>query len=84
MQLPVNWLKLSATGASTSSAQFFQTTNQGAIHSADGLRFLRHVMQRVGEVIVVLDNAGIHTAKQVQAYEKHHLLGTSALKPRRR
>ena len=69
VELPANWLKLSTIGAITSSGQFFQNTKQGAIRSPDVVRFLRHLLQHVkGEVIVVLDNAGIHRAKHVQAF----------------
>ena len=69
VELPANWLKLSTIGAITSSGQFFQNTKQGAIRSVDVVRFLRHVLQRVaGQVIVVLDNAGIHRAKKVQEF----------------
>ena len=46
-----------------------QNTKQGAIRSADGVRFLRHVVQHVvGRVIVVLDNAGIHRAGLVEGF----------------
>ena len=69
VELPANWLKLSTIGAITSSGQFFQNTKQGAIRSADVVRFLRHLLQHVtGKVIVVLDNAGIHRAKHVQGF----------------
>ena len=48
---------------------FLEHTQRGAIRSADVVRFLKNVMDQVtGDVVVVLDNAGIHRAKAVQAF----------------
>jgi putative transposase len=67
--LPANWDKLSTIGAITSKGAFLEHTQRGAIRSADVVRFLQHLLHQVtGEVVVVLDNAGIHRAKAVQAF----------------
>lgn len=64
-----NWEKLSTIGAITSGGQFFQNTKIGSICSSDVIQFLEHVLRHVvGELVVVLDNAGIHRAKAVQAF----------------
>lgn len=69
VRLPANWDKLSTIGAITSGGQFLQNTKNGAICSDDVIWFLQHVLRHVpGEVVVVLDNAGIHRAKAVQAF----------------
>lgn len=71
--LPANWTKLSTIGAITSGGQFLQHTKSGAIRSGDVVRFLTHVLRHVrGEIVVVLDNAGIHRAKVVQAFVARH------------
>ena len=44
-------------------------TQHGAFKSSDVIRFLQHVLTYVpGEVVVVLDNAGIHKSKAVTAF----------------
>lgn len=69
VRLPASWHKLSTIGAITSSGQFLQHTQAGAIRTADVLTFLAHVLKHVsGEVVLVLDNAAIHRAKAVSAF----------------
>nr|WP_221284543.1 IS630 family transposase [Deinococcus humi] len=71
--LPANWEKLSTIGAITSDGRFFQHTKSGAIRSADVIQFLRHLLRHIqGEIVVVLDNAGIHRAKATQAFVQLH------------
>lgn len=71
--LPANWEKLSTIGAITSGGQFLQNTKNGAIRSGDVIRFFQHLLRCIeGEIVVVLDNAGIHRAKAVQAFVKTH------------
>ena len=70
---PANWKKLSTIGAITSGGQFFQHTRQGSICSGDVTRFLEHVLKHViGQVVIVLDNAGIHRSRAVQAFVVSH------------
>ncbi|WP_189010802.1 IS630 family transposase [Deinococcus malanensis] len=71
--LPANWEKLSTIGAITTEGQFFQNTKKGSIRSGDVIRFFQHLLRHMeGEVVVVLDNAGIHRAKAVQAFVAVH------------
>lgn len=71
--LPANWEKLSTIGAITSDGKFFQHTKSGAIRSGDVLRFFQHLLYQIeGEIVVVLDNAGIHRAKATQAFVDLH------------
>lgn len=71
--LAANWEKLSTIGAITSGGHFFQHTTSGAIRSGDVIQFLQHLLRHVqGELVVVLDNAGIHRAKAVQAFVGLH------------
>lgn len=71
--LRANWEKLSTIGAITSGGHFFQHTKSGAIRSGDVIRFLQHLLRHVqGELVVVLDNAGIHRAGAVQAFVGLH------------
>ena len=73
VRLPANWSKLSTIGAITSTGQFLQHTRPGSIRSTDVIRFLEHLLRHVaGQVVVVLDNAGIHRAKAVQACVDRH------------
>jgi len=59
-----SWDKVSTIGALTTAGQFFQQTQHGAFKGPDVIRFLQHVLTHVpGEVVVVLDNAGIHKTK---------------------
>ena len=68
VKLPANWEKLSTIGAITSDGRFFQHTKSGAIRSGDVIRFFQHLLRHIqGEIVVVLDNAGIHRAKATQA-----------------
>ncbi|UBV44818.1 IS630 family transposase (plasmid) [Deinococcus taeanensis] len=69
VRLPARWHKLSTIGAITSTGQFLQHTQAGAIKTPDVLGILEHVLTHVpGEVVVVLDNAAIHRAKAVSAF----------------
>lgn len=71
--LPANWEKLSTIGAITSDGRFFQHTKSGAIRSEDVSRFFQHLLRQIqGELVVVLDNAGIHRSKATQAFVAHH------------
>ena len=71
--LPANWEKLSTIGAITSGGQFLQNTKTGAIRSMDVIGFFQHLLRHIqGDVVVVLDNAGIHRAKAVQAFVASH------------
>ena len=81
--LPANWEKLSTIGAITSDGRFFQHTKSGAIRSGDVTRFFQHLLRHVqGEIVVVLDNAGIHRAKATQAFvEAHERLSLVFLPP---
>ncbi|XLE16438.1 IS630 family transposase (plasmid) [Deinococcus altitudinis] len=64
-----SWDKVSTIGAVTSAGQFLQQTQHGALKGPDVIRFLQHVLAHVsGEVVVVLDNAGIHKTKAVTAF----------------
>ncbi|MGY2897006.1 transposase [Deinococcus sp. UYEF24] len=64
-----NWDKVSTIGAVTSSGQFLQQTQHGAFKDPDVIRFRQHVLTHVpGEVVVVLDHAGIHKTKAVTAF----------------
>lgn len=68
-----NWDKLSTIGAITTTGQFLQHTVKGAIKATRVVSFLRHVLSYVeGEVVVVLDNAGIHKAKGVKDFVAEH------------
>ena len=71
--LPANWEKLSTIGAITSGGQFLQNTKTGAIRSMDVIGFFQHLLRHIqGDIVVVLDNAGIHRAKAVQAFVASH------------
>ena len=71
--LPANWEKLSTIGAITSDGRFFQHTKSGAIRSEDVSRFFQHLLRQIqGELVVVLDNAGIHRSKATQAFVARH------------
>lgn len=71
--LPANWEKLSTIGAITSEGRFFHHTKSGAIRSGDVIRFFQHLLRHIqGEIVVVLDNAGIHRAKATQAFVLQH------------
>ena len=73
VKLPANWEKLSTIGAITSDGRFFQHTRSGAIRSADVIRFFSHLLRHIqGEMVVVLDNAGIHRSKATQAFVGLH------------
>lgn len=64
-----SWDKVSTIGAITSAGQFLQQTQHGALKGPDVIRFLQHVLTHVpGEIVVVLDNAGIHKSKAVTAF----------------
>ena len=81
--LPANWEKLSTIGAITSDGRFFQHTKSGAIRSTDVIQFFQHLLRQIqGEIVVVLDNAGIHRAKVTQAFvELHERLSLVFLPP---
>ena len=81
--LPANWEKLSTIGAITSDGRFFQHTKSGAIRSGDVTRFFQHLLRHVqGEIVVVLDNAGIHRSNVTQAFvETHERLSLVFLPP---
>lgn len=83
VKLRANWEKLSTIGGMASDGRFFQHTKSGAIRSADVLSFFRHLLRHIqGEMVVVLDNAGIHRAKNVQAFvELHERLSLVFLPP---
>jgi len=71
--LLANWKKLSTIGAITSGGRFFQHTRHGAMCSAEIQLFLEHLLKHVpGLIVVVLDNAGIHRSKMVQAFVENH------------
>lgn len=71
--LPANWEKLSTIGAITSDGRFFQHTKSGAIRSGDVTLFFQHLLRHIqGKIVVVLDNAGIHRAKAIQAFVVGH------------
>lgn len=71
--LPANWEKFSTIGAITSDGRFLQHTKSGAIRSSDVIQFLQHLLRHVqGEIVVVLDNVGIHRAKATQAFVRVH------------
>ncbi|WP_432804271.1 IS630 family transposase [Deinococcus taeanensis] len=73
VMLRANWEKLSTIGAITSDGRFFQHTTSGAIRGADVIRFFPHLLRHVqGEIVVVLDNAGIHRVKATQAFVDLH------------
>ena len=86
VRLPANWTKLSTIGAITSAGKFLQRpsvasraaqakkhTKQGSICSTDVIWFLDHLLKHVaGQLVVVLDNAGIHRSKAVQACVDSH------------
>lgn len=64
-----SWDKISTIGAISSTGQFLQHTQHGAFKGPDVIRFLQHVLAHVpGELVVVLDNAGIHKTKAVTAF----------------
>ncbi|WP_407571734.1 IS630 family transposase [Deinococcus altitudinis] len=64
-----SWDKVSTIGAVTTAGQFLQHTQHGAFKGPDVIRFLQHVLTHVpGEIVVVLDNAGIHKSKAVTAF----------------
>ena len=64
-----SWDKVSTIGAVSSTGQFLQHTQHGAFKGPDVIRFLQHVLTHVpGDVVVVLDNAGIHKTKAVTAF----------------
>jgi hypothetical protein len=64
-----SWDKGSTLGAVTSAGQFLQHTQHGAFKGEGVIRFLQHVVTHVpGEVVVVLDNAGIHKTMAVTAF----------------
>ncbi|WP_376777612.1 IS630 family transposase [Deinococcus rubellus] len=64
-----SWDKVSTIGAVTTAGQFFQQTQHGAFKGPDVICFLQHILTHVpGEVVVVLDNAGIHKSKAVTAF----------------
>ena len=68
-----NWEKRSTIGAITSDGRFFQHTKSGAIRSGDVNRFFQHLLRHIqGEIVVVLDNAGIHRARARQAFVESH------------
>ena len=70
---PANWSTLSTIGAITSDGRFFQHTQQGATCSSGVIRFLTHLLNQItGPMVVVLDNAGIHRSKAVQAFVVLH------------
>ncbi|WP_233668257.1 IS630 family transposase [Deinococcus radiodurans] len=83
VKLPANWEKLSTIGAITSDGRFFQNTRSGAIRSTDVTQFFRHLLRHIqGELVVVLDNAGIHRSKATQAFvETHERLSLVFLPP---
>lgn len=69
VKTPGSWDKLSTIGGITSTGQFLQWTHDGAIKAPQVAAFFQHVLAHVqGEVIVVLENAGIHKAKPVRAF----------------
>lgn len=68
-----SWSKLSTIGGMASSGQFLQWTFDGSIKAPQVVGFLQHVMAHVdGEVVVVLDNAGIHKAGMVREFVAEH------------
>ncbi|MPY68410.1 hypothetical protein F8S09_17305, partial [Deinococcus sp. SDU3-2] len=57
----------------TSDGRFFRQTKSGAIRSGDVSRFFQHLLRQIqGEIVVVLDNAGIDRSKATQAFVAHH------------
>lgn len=70
---PANGEKLSTIGAITSGGQFLQNTKTSAIRSMDVIGFFQHLLRHIqGDLVVVLDNAGIHRAKAVQVFVASH------------
>lgn len=66
-----DWKKLSTIGGITSKGQFFQHTYEGAIKANGVVAYLTHLLRHIaGPVTVVLDNARIHKAKEMQAFLK--------------
>jgi len=64
-----SWDKVSTIGAVTSTGQFLQNTQHAAFTSEGVIHFLQHLLMHVpGEIVVVLDNAGIHRSKAVTAF----------------
>lgn len=64
-----SWDKVSTIGAVTSVGQFLQQTQHGAFTGPGVICFLQHVLLHVpGDIVVVLDNAGIHKTKAVTAF----------------
>ena len=64
-----SWDKVSTIGAVSTAGQFLQHTQHGAFKGEGVVRFLQHVLTHIrGEVVVVLDNAGIHKSKAVTAF----------------
>lgn len=69
----MNWDKLSVIGAITSTGKFYQHTVQGAVTGQTVVRFLKHLLRHLtGDVVVVLDNGGIHKSKQVRVLLEAH------------
>ncbi|WP_245808216.1 IS630 family transposase [Deinococcus hopiensis] len=67
--LPANWEKLSTIGAIASSGHFFQHTKARAIRGDDVIAFFKHLLQHLqGDLVIVLDNAGIHRTKALLAF----------------
>ena len=64
-----SWDKVSTIGAITSSGQFLQQTQHAAFKGPEVIGLLQHILTHVsGEIVVVLDNAGIHKSKAVTAF----------------
>lgn len=64
-----NWSRLSTIGAISSSGRFLQWTHEGSIKAPQVVAFFEHLLAHLpGPVTVVLDNAGIHKARQVRDF----------------
>lgn len=69
----MKWLNLSIIGALTSDGRVFQHTVTHAVRATGVVAFLGHLLRHVqGELVVVLDRAGIHRAKAVQRCVQDH------------
>ncbi|PYE54064.1 transposase [Deinococcus yavapaiensis KR-236] len=65
----LRWHSLSIIGAITSNGRVFQNTYPHAIRAVHVVAFLEHLLFFVpGPITVILDRAGIHRAKVVQAF----------------
>ncbi|GEM50159.1 IS630 family transposase [Deinococcus cellulosilyticus] len=69
----MNWEKLSVIGALTHTGHFYQHTLPGACNGSKVAQFLAHLLKHLqGDLMVVLDNAGIHKSRPVQDLLNKH------------